>query len=777
MPHEVSGSWADDARALDEQRHDEYEATAEPDFIVVNYDDDDEEEDEELCLAQAPQNPLFSDESCNQSSLEYPMDEQSRLAAPPDCLDEVAVPWPSESDEPSRCIPRTQRKSYRHQYDYTHNDSLANIQPLRRSQTYDEQKPSNHNGRSPGRRRQQPSNPLKSATREKGSSTRQPQKPQMDVRVILSSSATKTGLEEFFHSSVVLQYAAPVLSQYMVAVPTRRSNRAREDHEKEQRDNRNSTGSTSSDRSHSPQQIRYELDLSHRPAYEWKCLAPFLQPHTRQAAIVTPHHLVTLLKWLDELDLRVQLAECDEILSSLEWPWNRQAATMSASTENPTVSSLAQRDTEITAWKDHVHDLLVVSQIAGRCNNHLPKSHSMAWKNWNQLFWHSPHALCHDLDLLHGLADLLANSAIARQTFWLTLIRYLPPDLEVYSTPQLDLVTNPLFPYLLREGLQKHVREQELETMKNAPLVEKCLPQTTSEDSSDTGTPIEITTENGTATVVVTPDKSPQDGDDTIPQGVSQQLMLLENGVEDWQESFQEWWNMWSGNTSNNEINYEGAVPSLNHQQSSEDGASIQSCPPQVSSMICPVKNNRTLERNDEQQVFPVQGAQRRLKPRNQSSSIPVNRSQWLDQIWQRLQGGYVLPDLPASPTPDRIDENYQLPTSAKDGTTDREGINRTTRRKSKAGRSSGQEGKEWRQHSQQKRHPGTPKSKRTGLRSSRNSLDGRSFPWATSSSTSYSGSTLSSTDSPQETDATMSSATYTQVTEWTNGAPRKFLC
>ena len=100
---------------------------------------------------------------------------------------------------------------------------------------------------------------------------------------------------EFRHSKAMLCYASDVLARHLMPCP---ADLITSDNNK----------------------VWWVLDIPNRSHTEWTKLQAFLQPRSVQAASISPLNLPTLLPWFQELQLSILLAECDILLSSLEWP-------------------------------------------------------------------------------------------------------------------------------------------------------------------------------------------------------------------------------------------------------------------------------------------------------------------------------------------------------------------------------------------------------------------------------------------------------------------------
>ncbi|KAL7572332.1 hypothetical protein ACA910_021548 [Epithemia clementina (nom. ined.)] len=185
---------------------------------------------------------------------------------------------------------------------------------------------------------------------------------------------------------------------------------------------------------------KYTLDISNGTIDEWHVLKPFLQPHSVQKASVTSQNLVTLLPWFHQLRLDILLNECDALLSTLTF-----------ATSNPS--------------KQDWNDLVLLAHICSLAN--LPATWQTSLETLQIYLDQYPLVLCHQKTSLDSIMALLRECPVALEFLWPTLKMYLPEDmLQEYhndTTAAVTLVDNPLFPYLLRERVEKHftVRQQQ----------------------------------------------------------------------------------------------------------------------------------------------------------------------------------------------------------------------------------------------------------------------------------------------------------------------------
>jgi hypothetical protein len=234
------------------------------------------------------------------------------------------------------------------------------------------------------------------------------------------------GGETFEHSSHILAYASPVLRQHLKPV----------------------AGGW------------YRLDLN-ATLVEWQLIVPFLEPHSVQSAVVTPGNISHLLPWFVQLGLDVLVAECDNLLVTLEFPKAFSTEGVSAAISAAADQRLANH-ASIPQVNDMVDILLLVeiSSLAG-----LQGTRAASLETLESYLSLHP-GLATDAESLPILMRILQDHPSVRQRLWRkALIRFLPADLPVFSSGEAELsvveglVENPLFPFLLREGLSRAARE------------------------------------------------------------------------------------------------------------------------------------------------------------------------------------------------------------------------------------------------------------------------------------------------------------------------------
>jgi hypothetical protein len=232
------------------------------------------------------------------------------------------------------------------------------------------------------------------------------------------------GNQEFHHSSAILAYASDYLRGKMI---------------KNGRHN------------------RYYIDFSFHSADEWKVVLEFLQPRSMGTAALSWQVLPVVLPWFAEFQLQVLLQDIDHFL--LE-------TVVVTQTED-------DKDVPMT-----IHNLLLLAHIGYACGLETTKSQARQWLRSKLLQpQHVPKEIDsngsedHDsVNLDWELSDLQLLSSVLKEFedlrvyLWeSSLIVYLPHDLNVEDSH--GLVSNSLFPYLLREGMMQLCIVQHAQTL------------------------------------------------------------------------------------------------------------------------------------------------------------------------------------------------------------------------------------------------------------------------------------------------------------------------
>ena len=234
----------------------------------------------------------------------------------------------------------------------------------------------------------------------------------LDATVMLKNNVIE------LHSSHILAYSSPVLAEKM-----HREERGR----------------------------NYTLDIPNGSIKEWRVVKPFLQPHSVQQAVVTTRNIPILLPWFHELKLDILLKECDLLLSTLTMPL-----------ENPT--------------KHDWNDIVLLAHICSLAE--LPQTWKTSLDTLQTYLAHYPQVLCTEKTNLDIFMNLMRECSEARDFLWSTLNAYLPADMFLLNENLEEddhdvaatLVTNSLFPYLLRERLHQHVSSQQQQVRKEKEM-------------------------------------------------------------------------------------------------------------------------------------------------------------------------------------------------------------------------------------------------------------------------------------------------------------------
>ncbi|CAB9496725.1 expressed unknown protein [Seminavis robusta] len=243
-----------------------------------------------------------------------------------------------------------------------------------------------------------------------------------NVKIVVGKGSEQ---EVFSHNSHVLLYISDYFSQVMEPDATGDVTRY------------------SSVTRQSPQQ-GWAIDFSHNLVSEWKMFYPFLEPPVKRTVSVDIHNMPILLPWFHKFKLPLLLNQCDKMLSCLYFrppPLEQSAITRA------TISDL--------------QDVLLLLYAALSCD--LPQTQQLGIKVVETYLKESPFLFYYNSNgsVMQRLIILLQCFPHFQQQLWDSAIRsYLPTDLaatcDVESPAGRDqLLQNPLFPFLLREGLSK----------------------------------------------------------------------------------------------------------------------------------------------------------------------------------------------------------------------------------------------------------------------------------------------------------------------------------
>ncbi len=254
-----------------------------------------------------------------------------------------------------------------------------------------------------------------------------------DSNVSVDDVLVRVGGKDFRHSRAILCYASKVLADHLAA--------------------------------------RDELHIPHKSPSEWSELQAFLQPRSVQAASITFRNLPALLPWFDQLELTVLLRECDTSMSKVRFA----SLTTDESSSQNGVSNAVHELARVALGLPHapprmeppcptdVLDILLLTRISGKVC--LPRTRVMCL-NVLQEYLELPNLFVSSEECsmrsIISLIDLLEDEEVL-DTVWPLIVSYLPEDLPWLDDRQ-ELLKNPLFPYLLRAGLEKAWRESDDES-------------------------------------------------------------------------------------------------------------------------------------------------------------------------------------------------------------------------------------------------------------------------------------------------------------------------
>lgn len=258
----------------------------------------------------------------------------------------------------------------------------------------------------------------------------------IDVTIIVGKGPEQ---QAFPHNSHVLRYISDYFTEVMVHSSNSTSQHA------------------SSSLDEEPHNVHpsWIIDFSHKKVEEWKAFYPFLEPPAKRTVSLGIHNFPVLLPWFHEFQLPLLLHQCDTMLSSLFFP-NLQ--------QHPQPGDL--------------QDCLLFLYAALSCN--LPQTQQLGVQVLESYLRGAPHLFL--LDGISTSTSSLQRLVILLQCFphfqkqvWDPSIkRFLPPDIhacfDVDSPIGRDwMLQNPLFPFVLREGMSKYALKQSSQAAELCP--------------------------------------------------------------------------------------------------------------------------------------------------------------------------------------------------------------------------------------------------------------------------------------------------------------------
>ena len=179
---------------------------------------------------------------------------------------------------------------------------------------------------------------------------------------------------------------------------------------------------------------KWKIDFTHKRVPEWEIFYPFLAPPVKRTVSLDIFNLPVLLPWFHEFQLPLLMHQCDVMLSSLVF-----------------------RHYE-TAQTDDLQDVLLLLYTALSCD--LPQAQDLGITVIESYLKHAPQLFLQH-SAIQRLIILLQCFPHFQQQLWFSSIRsYLPVDLDLCCDVNTrsgrdELLQNPLFSFLLREGFNK----------------------------------------------------------------------------------------------------------------------------------------------------------------------------------------------------------------------------------------------------------------------------------------------------------------------------------
>jgi hypothetical protein len=218
---------------------------------------------------------------------------------------------------------------------------------------------------------------------------------------------------------------------------------------------------------------KYYIDFSFHSTDEWKVVLDFLQPRSLGKAELTWQVLPTVLPWFAEFRMRVLLKDVDDfLLATVVGSPTDEREEVAISVPNLLLLTHISYASELETTQSQARQWLKSKLIQ-------PRQLSKEMTENGRLEDHGEVvALDWTLADLQYLSRILANFKDVRNYLWeSSLIMYLPHDLNVQDS--YGMVSNPLFPYLLREGMMQLSIVQEQRKRKGGDVASTDFSSTT----------------------------------------------------------------------------------------------------------------------------------------------------------------------------------------------------------------------------------------------------------------------------------------------------------
>ena len=231
------------------------------------------------------------------------------------------------------------------------------------------------------------------------------------------------------------------------------------------------------------------IDLSSHSPQEFQYVLEFLKstPDSSKGRNINWHSLPVVLPWFVELQALPQMSEVDMFLLHNALGGRSDGTSRTISLQNLLkVAKIAYacglETTKLQVRRFLRHGLLKPRKRTSSSST--PYDESGVELEDVELDW--------SLDDLKNLADIMSNSDDCRDYLWeYAVITYLPHDLDISDS--LGLVKNPLFPYLLREGMMQMMIVESMESSSFNECSSASFHRKTSKSFSDATTSSDAT--------------------------------------------------------------------------------------------------------------------------------------------------------------------------------------------------------------------------------------------------------------------------------------------
>lgn len=254
---------------------------------------------------------------------------------------------------------------------------------------------------------------------------------------------------------------------------------------------------------------KWKIDFTHKRVQEWEIFYPFLAPPVKRTVSLDIFNLPVLLPWFHEFQLPLLMHQCDVMLSGLVFRHCKKAQT------------------------DDLQDVLLLLYTALSCD--LPQAQDLGITVMESYLKEAPHLFLQH-SAIQRLIILLQCFPHFQQQLWFSSIRsYLPADLDLCCNVNTrsgrdELLQNPLFAFLLREGFHKaKAKARTRHYLKHKQRIKSRM----AANSESEQEPLEMTKTTMTSSPSRAAEVIEEESDDDAPSRDSQSLSPTETFLEE----------------------------------------------------------------------------------------------------------------------------------------------------------------------------------------------------------------------------------------------------